>query len=119
MLNRSEAGASPRAFAVPHRFVADRRKSLRTSCYVPLLVYGHTPSGEPFHENTNSMQTSSGGALVRLEAAVARGQRLLLVNKMTQQEMVCQVVRISHPAKRKHIGIAFLRSSPDFWRTEH
>jgi hypothetical protein len=103
----------PRSFPVP---MPDRRSGARADVYVPLFVYGYTLSQEPFHEDTNSLEVSVNGGLLRLDAPVGRGQKLLLLNRVSRLEMECTVVRVATQSKRTFVGVTFARSAPDFWR---
>lgn len=95
--------------------ITERRRSSRTDVYVPLFVYGYTFDLEPFHEDTNSLEVCSDGGLLRLEARVCRGQKLLLQNKVSRQELECTVVRVSKHLKRTFVGVAFVQSDVGFW----
>jgi hypothetical protein len=95
----------------------ERRKSARTSTYVPLFVYGYTTAGEPFHEDTNTLQVNANGGLLRLDANVRCGQKLLVVNRVTKEEEECLVVTLMKRPKHTdlRVGVAFARSTPGFW----
>ncbi len=98
---------------------ADRRSSLRASIYVPLFVYGYTTADEPFHQETNTLQVNAGGGLLRLDASVRCGQKLLLMNRVTKQEQQCYVVGLEKRPRHAdlRVGVAFEKPSPDFWKT--
>lgn len=102
-----------------HLFVpqpAERRRSARADTYVPLFVYGYTSGREPFHEDTNSLEVSNNGGLLRLDAPVRGGQKLLLQNKVSHQELECIVVRVEKHLKRTYIGVAFAEGDSGFWQ---
>jgi PilZ domain len=94
---------------------AERRKSSRHCVYVPIFVYGYTSGKEPFHEETNTLEISGTGGLLHLQAEVRQGQTLLLVNRLTDSELECRVVRVAKRPKRTDVGIALAYSSPEFW----
>lgn len=94
----------------------ERRRSGRADTYVPLFVYGYTCGREPFHEDTNSLEVSNNGGLLRLDAAVRGGQKLLLHNKVSNQEMECTVVRVERHLKRTYIGVSFAEGDSGFWQ---
>ena len=98
-----------------HR-VIDQRKSGRADIYVPLFVYGYTSGDEPFHEETHTLDVSTYGGLLRLDAPVCSGQKLLLQNRVSKREMECIVVRLVKQAKRTYVGVAFESSAPGFWK---
>lgn len=99
--------------------VVERRCDERVWLYSPLLVYGHTTENEPFHERTEGLHVNAGGGLITLTTSVTEGQRLLLINKL-DQEQECQVVgeRSKH-LTRAAVAIEFLRPVPDFWTARH
>src|SRR5271170_6074405 len=96
--------------------VADRRRGPRLWAYAPLLVYGHTTDGEPFHEPTEALRVNARGGLFTLTTAVRDGHPLLLVNKVNHKEQKCHVVghRGSY-LSRSAVGFQFLEPVPDFW----
>lgn len=99
------------------KIAGERRRSPRTSMYVPVFVYGHTAPGEPFHEQTNALQVSANGGLLRLGADVHFGQKLLVMNRVTKEEQECYVVTMAKRPKRaeRHVGVALVKSAPEFW----
>jgi hypothetical protein len=96
---------------------AERRRSARASIYVPVFVYGYTSSDEPFHQDTNTLQINDNGGLLRLDANVQRGQKLLVMNRVTKEEQECYVVTLAKRPKHAdvRVGVAFAKSSPGFW----
>lgn len=98
---------------------AERRLSPRSSVYVPVFVYGYASQEQPFHESTNTLQVNANGGLLRLEARVQHGQKLLVMNRITQEEQECYVVSLVKRPKHAdlRVGIALSKSSPEFWDT--
>lgn len=94
----------------------ERRRSPRSSVYVPVFVYGYT-SEEPFHQETNTLQVNANGGLLRLDADVQHGQKLLVMNRVTQEERECYVVSLTKRPKHAdlRVGVAFAKSAPGFW----
>jgi hypothetical protein len=85
--------------------------------YVPVFVYGYASEDEPFYQETNTLQVNANGGLLRLDANVQRGQKLLVMNRVTKEEQECYVVSLAkHP---KHadlrVGVAFAKAAPGFW----
>jgi hypothetical protein len=97
----------------------DRRSSSRKSIYIPLFVYGYSADQEPFHQETNSLQVNAGGGLLRLDAPVRCGQKLLLTNRITNQEQECFVVGLEKRPRHSdlRVGVAFEKPSLEFWKT--
>ena len=97
----------------------ERRMSSRSNVYVPLFVYGYDSAKEPFHQDTHTLQVSANGGLLKLDANVKRGQKLLLMNRVTNQEQECCVVDLTkHPTRtHSHVGVSFARPAPEFWES--
>jgi len=91
--------------------------SSRSNVYVPLFVYGYNSAKEPFHQDTHTLQVSANGGLLKLDANVKCGQKLLLMNRVTKQEQECSVVALTKHPKRTHahVGVSFTRPAPAFW----
>jgi hypothetical protein len=109
---------------MPHAVRAaapERRQSPRTNAYVPLFVYGYDSAKQPFHQDTHTMQVSANGGLVRLDANVRCGQKLLLMNRVTKREQECYVVALTKHAKRahSHVAVSFTQPAPEFWKTRY
>jgi len=97
----------------------ERRMSSRSNVYVPLFVYGYNSAKEPFHQDTHTLQVSANGGLLKLDANVKRGQKLLLMNRVTKEEQECCVVAMmKHPNRTHvHVGVSFARPAPEFWNS--
>jgi hypothetical protein len=95
----------------------ERRRSPRASVYVPVFVYGYTTADEPFHQETNTLQVNANGALLKLSANVVHGQKLLVTNRVTQEEQECYVVTLMKRPRHADlcVGVAFANSAPGFW----
>lgn len=95
----------------------ERRQSCRISMYVPVFVYGYTAADEPFHQDTNTLQVNANGGLLHLNANVRYGQKLLLRNRVTQEEQECYVVTLTKRPKHGdvRVGVAFAHCAPGFW----
>jgi hypothetical protein len=95
----------------------DRRRSRRWALDVSVYVYGHEPEKEPFHEEAHTLNVSANGGLLLLSVPVAKGQRLLLTNTLTDQEQDCRIVFLGTRRSRTiEAGVAFPKSNPDFWQ---
>jgi hypothetical protein len=115
-VERYEAEVTDRSAQADSDLVAERRCSERLWLYSPLLVYGHTTENEPFHEGTEGLHVNAGGGLITLTTSVTNGQRLLLINKLNQQEQESRVVceRSKH-LTRAAVAVKFLRPVDHFW----
>jgi hypothetical protein len=95
---------------------ADRRRSERWGQPVPVLVYGSDSEKQPFHEETETADINDDGGSFTIATAVAKGQRLFLVNMLNDAERECRVVQASRRARGKsHIAVEFSSTYPDFW----
>jgi|ERR1700692_599086 hypothetical protein len=95
-----------------------RRRSQRVILSMAVTV--RTDGGlkaASFEEDTHTLVVNLHGALIVLAARVAKGQKLLLRNRSTKEEQMCQVASVSPASGGKaQIGVEFLKPSPDFWR---
>jgi len=115
-IEQYETEATDRSGQGDRDLVAERRCGERVWLYSPVLVYGHTTENEPFHEGTEGLHVNAGGGLITLTTSVTQGQRLLLINKLNQQEQECRVVRErSKHLTRAAVAVEFLRLVPHFW----
>jgi hypothetical protein len=96
--------------------IPERRRSGRLWVYLPILVYGRTIESDAFHEGTEALRVNAGGGLITLTTPVRCGQRLLLINKVSQKEQECHVVaERSKYLERTAVIIGFREPVPDFW----
>lgn len=104
---------------LPSELISERRRSSRVSLYVPLFVYGYTSTQEPFYQETNTLEVNANGGLLHLNAGanVRRGQKLLVLNRLTKEEQQCYVVTLAKWPKRAElrVGVAFVKPAPEFW----
>jgi hypothetical protein len=93
-----------------------QRRSKRLPLSIPVRVYGRTANDLPFRYVTETNAVSVHGALLAMDAKVKRGQSVLLVNAVTEQERACRVAYAEPKlwGKRK-IGLEFANNSDDFW----
>ena len=95
---------------------ADRRRSERWGQPVPVLVYGSDSEKQPFHEETETADINDDGCSFTIATAVAKGQRLFLVNMLNDAERECRVVQASRRARGKaQIAVEFSAADADFW----
>ena len=100
----------------PNSDGADRRRSERWGQPVPVLVYGSDSERQPFHEETETADINDDGCSFVIGTAVAKGQRLFLVNMLNDAERECRVVQASRRAGGKaQIAVEFSAADADFW----
>ena len=95
--------------------LVERRRSERFPMRVTLLVCGRSEKGS-FKEETVTLSINSHGALMALSANVAIGQRLLLMNPQTWDEVEARVSRLAalHD-QRTEVAVEFAQPAPQFW----
>ena len=94
----------------------ENRRSRRLPLSIPVRVYGRTPENQPFRDVTNMQFVSIHGGLLPLAEKVKRGQTILLVNGITDEERECRVVYVEpRRGSKKKIGVEFVKNSSDFW----
>jgi PilZ domain len=95
----------------------ERRRSERLPLRVTVWVCGRSEKGS-FREETVTLSINSHGALMALSANVALGQRLLLMNPQTWDEVEARVSRLAalHD-QRTELAVEFAQPAPQFWAT--
>lgn len=124
LYRRSDVGRYERelpASLTPHPLFVingERRRSERWSNEVMIRVLGQSREKVVFEEEVLATSLSEQGAQISLSANVRLGQPLILRNPRTQKELVSHVVRWERRTGCPHVGVEFLRPTPDFWRLE-
>jgi hypothetical protein len=96
--------------------VSDRRIGPRFWAYAPVLVYGRTTEGQPFHEPTEALRVNASGGVITLTTAVIPGHCFLLINKVNHREQKCHVVgRRGSYLNRSAVGFELSEPDSDFW----
>ena len=94
----------------------ERRRTPRRPLPIPLFVYGHTPEGHPFYEETFTSAVNVHGGSMRMEAAVQLGQRLLVVNEKNECALPCIVVFVgARLGGGVDVAFSFTAAMPYFW----
>ena len=85
-----------------------------------VFIYGRIENeGEPFAENTKTINVSARGGLVPLSARVVSAQKLMVTNLQTGQDLLCRVARVEQTGGGETlIGLEFLEPAPLFWCIE-
>ena len=95
----------------------DRRVTPRVYVHIPLFVYGHTQTGDPFHEETSTISINGAGGLISMWSRVQPGQRLAVTNQGNDQTEQCIVVSVAGGlADANNIALKFPAPMPHFWR---
>ena len=107
----TSAAVATTAAATPH----NKRRAHRVSAFLPVFVYGRAHN-EPFAEHAVTLNVSSTGGFLALDAEVSPAQKLLMANEQTDEELPCRIARIiKTQAGKTLVGFEFLSPSPRFW----
>jgi hypothetical protein len=100
----------------PTKSAVENRRSRRLPLSIPVRVYGRTSENQPFRDVTTMQFVSIHGGLLPLAEKVQRGQTILLVNGITDEERECRVVYIEPKrGTKKKVGVEFVKGKGDFW----
>jgi PilZ domain len=92
------------------------RRSERVVVDVPVVVRGHAAGSQEFTETTSTVKVSAHGALIVLKTHVRLGDRIVLANPETSEEMAATVAFLGPPhGGRTTVGVQFAEPAPDFW----
>jgi len=95
----------------------DRRSTPRVDVHIPLFVYGRTPKGDPFHEETCTISINGAGGLISMSSRVQPGQRLVVTNQGNDQTEQCIVVSVVRGSRNgSKIALKFHSPMTRFWR---
>jgi len=92
------------------------RRSQRVFHRMRLQAQGRSHAGRKFREICESQVVNAHGGLVYLKNEVDKGELLVLVNPVTQEEQECRIVFVGEPGERgQRVGVEFLTPAPHFW----
>jgi hypothetical protein len=122
----SSIGVRPfRCQGCANRFYGLKRNGRRTSsrsrgthqeATLSVLVYGHEKNKESFQERANVRLMSMHSAELDLTAQVQPGQKLVLLEPMSEEEQRCQVVSVSERSRGGTIvRVRFRQPVWEFW----
>lgn len=95
----------------------ERRRTGRIHVRIPLFIYGYTPAGNPFYEETYTIVINGAGGLISTTSSVQLGQRLAVTNEGNDQTQECVVVSVEPQlAEGSYIALKFPTPMPQFWR---
>ena len=96
--------------------MVERRRCKRFPLMIPVKVYGRTPRNRPFRDVTATMAVSLYGGLLDITPRVKLGQKILVVNSITEEERECRVVYVDSKQRgRKKVAVEFANADGDFW----
>lgn len=86
------------------------------SLEVPVCVQGESNGRATFFEDTNTVLVFPEGAVLRVAGLLHPGQRVLLTNRNTRQQLSCRVVYAKvHPGVKGYAEVEFAAATPGFW----
>ncbi len=95
---------------------ADKRRTQRVQIAMPVIVRGKSGT-QNFDETTNTVTVNAHGGMLLLQARVGRGDKVMILNPKTTEEMPCTVVFIGQrEGTRTQVGVEFAEPSRIFWR---
>jgi PilZ domain len=95
----------------------ERRRTLRVSLSLPVVVHGERDMGEKFCIRALTRSVNQQGALLVMEEAVVVGQSLMLVNENTNRSMETRVAHVKREADGKlFVGLEFVTPDSNFWK---
>jgi hypothetical protein len=96
--------------------MVEKRRCKRLPLSIPVRVYGRTPDDLPFRETTVTQAVNVHGGLLPLAPRVKCGQKVLLVNRFTDEEREARVVYVRNGGRgKKRVGVEFTDTRGDFW----
>lgn len=95
--------------------MVEKRRCKRLPLSIPVSVYGRTTEDHPFRESTVTQAVNLHGGLMPLAPRVKRGQKVLLVNRYTNEEREARIVYVKAGRGKKRVGIEFTHLKGDFW----
>jgi hypothetical protein len=96
--------------------MVERRRCERLPLMIPVKVYGRSPRNRPFRDVTATMAVSLYGGLLDMTPRVKLGQKILVVNSITEEERECRVVYVDSKQRgRKKVAVEFANADGDFW----
>ena len=102
---------------VLHFRYRERRRTLRVSMALPVIVHGQNETGERFCVKAMTYSVNQQGGLVAMEEAVAPGQSLLLVNENTSRSAEARVAHVRRDRDGKlYVGLEFVNPDANFWK---
>jgi hypothetical protein len=102
---------------VLHFRYRERRRTLRVSLSVPVVVHGENEMGEKFCVRAVTRSVNQQGALLVMDELVVTGQMLLLVNENTSRSTETRVAHVRRERDGKlFVGLEFVNPDSNFWK---
>ena len=116
MLN-SRSGTQPSSIPPAHSDPKLKRRSSRLTIEIPVEIICKGPQNTVRIEETRTFVVSAHGCAVSLKTGVLPGETVVVIHKMSREEMICRVVMCRQQGKGGvwETGLEFQRTSPLFW----
>lgn len=102
---------------VLHFRYRERRRTLRVSLALPVIVHGQNEMGEKFCVRAMTYSVNQQGMLLSLEESVVPGQSLLIVNENTSRSAETRVAHVRRERDGKRlVGLEFANPDTNFWK---
>jgi hypothetical protein len=101
---------------VLHFRYRERRRTLRVSMALPIIVHGQNDLGEKFCVRASTRSVNKQGALLAMDETVVPGQSLLIVNENTNRSAETRVAHVKRDRDGKlYVGLEFVNPDNNFW----
>lgn len=95
------------------------RRSERVLLDVPVVIRADSADQHQFREETFTVIVSAHGALLMLEAKVALGQKVVVMNPKNWDEREVKVAYVGPDrAGLAQVAVEFAQPAPEFWSLE-
>jgi hypothetical protein len=75
------------------------------------------PGLTAFQEETRTLVVNAHGCMIALSAKVVKGQTIRVKNRVTMEELTCNIVYLGPvTGGQTQVGVEFTSKAPDFWR---
>lgn len=102
--------------SILHFRYKERRRTLRVTIHVQVIVHGQDESGDKFRVQAKSQAVNRHGALLQLDEPVVAGQMLILVNENSNRTAECRVVSVKRARDNKtYVAVEFVSPDSNFW----
>jgi hypothetical protein len=93
----------------------ERRRTVRITLQIPLKVRCQMPEGETIDLKAYTQYVSAHGGLIVMDAPLAPGQPVRLINETTAETVDCFVTSVREKQERRFVGVGFAVPKVDFW----
>ena len=111
-----QTSANPPAQAAAQVDPKTMRRSSRLTIDIPVEVMCKSAQNKLHTEETRTMVVSAHGCALSLKTGVLPGDKVVLIHKISRQEIACRVVMCrSSKNNGWDTGVEFVEPAPNFW----